>query len=259
MFQTLFGGALLIVVIYYVLRLFGVANFWRGVLSGIIPVLGYLVLSVVHWPGGDVISMHVAVYLATATVLTLIGDRGLGEGRKLHWVPKTIIVFFMILFVIDGTLMLISGQGVPPSIATWLLPKAQKPVHTAFSGVVPHGEEAANSINQFLAQTDRQRRLGWTVTVSGLENPALGQTAAVAVKVLGPDGHPLRGALAGLALLRPGQARAVQTAPLTETDPGVYRGNLSLAEGGHWVAAVRLQLGKDRYESDQTLEIPQNR
>ncbi|MDP1896584.1 MAG: nitrogen fixation protein FixH, partial [Sulfurimicrobium sp.] len=61
MFQTLFGGALLIIVLYYLLRVFGVSNYWRSVISGTFSVTAYLAYSVVKWPGGDVVSMHMAV------------------------------------------------------------------------------------------------------------------------------------------------------------------------------------------------------
>ena len=148
MFETLFGGALVIIVLYFLLQAFGVSNYWRGVISGVLPVIGYLALSTSKWPGGDVISMHMAVYLATATVLTVIGARKRGEVKRLHWGPKVIMIFFLALFVIDGTLLVISGQGVPQEVAKWLLPPAKKnhqTAHTAFAGVVTHGEEAAKA------------------------------------------------------------------------------------------------------------------
>jgi len=258
MFQTLFGGALLIVALYYLLRLFGVSNYWRGVISGIVPVIGYMGLSTAHWPSGDVVSMHMAVYLATATVLTVIGGRKPGAAKNLHWAPKVIIVFFLMLFVIDGTLLLISGHGVPPVVAKWLLPPAKKTTHaahTAFSGVVPHGEEAAKTISQFMASSDKQNKLGWNAAVTGLEHLAQGRQAMVVLTARGADGQPLRGASSALALLRPGLAQAEQMIDLVETDPGVYRGQMTLTLPGLWVAAIRLQRANDRFEMQQHIEV----
>lgn len=259
MFLTLFGGAFLIAAIYYLLRIFGITNYWRGVISGIVPVVAYLGLSISHWPGGDVVSMHMAVFLATATVLTLIGGRKSGEVKKLHWAPKTLISFFLVLFVIDGTLLFISGQGLPVAVAKWFLPPAKNtphPAHTAFSGVVPHGEEAAKTINQFMASADKQRKLGWVVRLEGLDRLTHGREGVLEVTARGADGQPLREARGGAAFLRPGLAQPEQTVELVETDPGVYRGHVVFSQAGIWVVAVRLQRGADRFELQQHLEVP---
>jgi len=258
MFETLFGGALVIIVLYFLLRAFGVSNYWRGVISGVVPVIGYLGLSTANWPGGDVISMHMAVYLATATVLTVVGARQRGEAKRLHWGPKLIIGFFLVLFVIDGTLLVVSGQGVPQAVAKWMLPAAKKTshtAHTAFSGVVAHGEEAAKSINQFLANSDKQQKLGWDVSVAGMEKIVQGHQTNVAVTVNGADTQPLRGAVAAMALLRPGMAKPEQIIDLLESEPGVYRAQVILPQAGLWLVAIRLQRSNDRFEVQQQLEI----
>lgn len=258
MFQTLFGGALLIIAMYYVLRAFGVSNYWRGVISGTMSVTAYLALSIVKWPGGDVVSMHMAVFLATATVLTLIGGRKPGVAKRLHWGPKVIIGFFLLLFVIDGALLMIAGQGVPPAVAKWLLPPSKNsgtPAHTAFSGVVPHGEEAAKTINQFMKNAEKQRRLGWIVSIAGLEEIKQGKQHGITVIANDDKAQPLRGATARLAVVRPGLANPEQQVELVETDPGVYRGQVTLNLPGVWVAAIQLQRGEDRYELQQNIEF----
>lgn len=258
LFETLFGGALAIVVLYFLLRAFGVSNYWRGVISGVVPVIGYLGLSTSNWPGGDVISMHMAVYLATATVLTVIGARKAGETKRLHWGPRIIIIFFLVLFVIDGTLLVVSGQGVPQAVAKWMLPPAKKTAHTAhtaFSGVVPHGEEAAKSINQFLANSDKQNKLGWNVSVAGLEKIAQLRQVRVAVTAKDAAGQPLHGAVAAMALLRPGVAKAEQILDLAETEPGLYSTQMTVPQPGLWLAAIRLQRMSDRYEIQQHVDV----
>lgn len=258
MFESLFGGAFTIVVLYFLLRAFGVSNYWRGVISGIVPVIGYLGLSTTNWPGGDVISMHMAVYLATATVLTVIGARKQAEMKRMHWGPKVIMGFFLTLFVIDGTLLVVSGQGVPQAVAKWMLPPAKKTTHTAhtaFSGVVPHGEEAAKGINQYLASSEKQDKLGWKVSVSGLEKVNPGGQTDVALTAVGPDGQPLRGATVAMALVRPGMPKPDQILDFTETDAGVYRARFTVAQAGAWLAAIRLQHAKDRYEVQQQLDV----
>ena len=258
MFQTLFGGAFLIIALYYVLRAFGVSNYWRGVISGVVSVTAYLALSIVQWPGGDVVSMHMAVFLATATVLTLLGGRKPGETKRLHWGPKAIIAFFLVLFVIDGALLMISGQGVPPAVAKWLLPPAKKsstPPHTAFSGVVSHGEEAAKTISQFMKNAEKQHKLGWEVTIAGLDQLKQGDSFTVSVTALDANAQPLQGASVRMAVARPGLTQPEQLADLLETDPGVYRGQMTITLPGMWVAALQLQRDSDRFELQQHIEV----
>lgn len=258
MFQTLFGGVLAIASIYYLLKILGVGNYWRGIISGLLPVSAYMAWSISHWPGGDVLSMHMAVYLATATVLTLIGIHRPGESKKLHWGPKLIIGFFLILFVIDASLLMISGQGVPEPVAKWLLPPAKKsvtPAHTAFSGVVPHGEEAAKTISQHRASTEKQNRLGWRVQILGLDNMATGKESLITVSARNAEGKPLTQARAGLALIRPGAAQPEQMLELVETDPGDYRAPLNILQPGVAVIVVRLQQGRDKFELERQIEL----
>lgn len=258
MFQTLFGGTLLIIVLYYILRMFGVSNYWRGVISGTVSVIAYLVLSSRSWPGGDVVSMHMAVFLAAATVLTLIGGRQAVDVKRLHWGPKVIIVFFLLLFVIDGGLLLISGQGLPPAVAKWLLPPAMKSSttpHTAFSGVVSHGEEAAKTISQFMKNADKQQKLGWVVSVSGLDGLRQNNSSKVSVTVLDPQGQPIKQASVMVAVARPGLVNPEQTVDLVETDPGIYRGQVTMILPGRWVAAVQILREAERFELQQHIEV----
>jgi nitrogen fixation protein FixH len=258
MFQTLFGGVLAIAALYYLLKMLGVSNYWSGIISGLLPVSAYMAWSISHWPGGDVLSMHMAVYLATATVLTLIGTRRPGEKTKLHWGPKLIIGFFLLLFVIDASLLMVSGQGVPEPIAKWLLPPAKKsvtPAHTAFSGVVPHGEEAAKTISQHRASTEKQNRLGWQAQILGLEKMALGKESLITVAVRDAEGRPLTQARAGLAVIRPGAAQPEQMLELVETDPGDYRAPLNVLQAGVAVIVIRVQRGRDKFELERQIEL----
>ncbi|MDP2830104.1 MAG: FixH family protein [Sulfuricellaceae bacterium] len=258
MFQTLFGGVLAIAAIYYLLKMLGVSNYWRGIISGLLPVSAYMGWSIIHWPGGDVLSMHMAVYMATATVLTLVGGRKSGERKALHWGPKLIMGFFLLLFAIDGSLLLISGQGIPEPIAKWLLPPAKKsvtPAHTAFSGVVPHGEEAAKTISQHRASTEKQNRLGWQVQTYGLEKITLGKEGMITVAVRDAEGKPLTKARAALAVIRPGATQPEQMLDLVETDPGDYRAPLNVLQPGVAVVVVRLQRDKDKFELERQIEL----
>src|SRR5674476_339744 len=46
--ETLFGGLLIVVVLYFLARRSGLSNYWSVLLSGAIPVLAYLGYSLPH-------------------------------------------------------------------------------------------------------------------------------------------------------------------------------------------------------------------
>lgn len=257
---TLFGGAILIAVLFHALRLAGVANYWRGVMSAVLPTMAFFAYSMVRWPGGDVVAIHLTVYLATATVLTLLGIRKTGAARRLHWAPAAIIGFFAAVFAIQGVLLVISGQGVSPGVARWFLPNAsQHAVHTAFPGVVPHDEAAAKTVSQYLNGVERQRRLGWKVELTGTERLRQNEPAEMVVTVEDGARQPVEHAAVSLNLLRPARAENDQTVNLVEVAPGRYRGQARLDRPGSWVAELRIALGQDRYETRQNIEVSAGR
>ena len=155
---TLFGGALLIVALYFVLGMLHLPNFWRAVVSGGAVLLIYLVLVARLWPGLDVVAMHIAVFIVTAAILSLLHRRRAEQAPKLHWAPKVLIGFFLVLFVIDGAFIYIASHGLPEFIAQRVMPNADKGgARTAFPGVMPHGEDAAKAVNSHLKQQAEKR------------------------------------------------------------------------------------------------------
>jgi nitrogen fixation protein FixH len=257
---TLFGGAALIAVLYFALRLAGVANYWRGVISGALPTMAIMFYSLSHWPGGDVVALHLALYVATATVLTLTGGANRQQGQKLtfHWIPMIFVGFFLMLAVIMAAFVSISISGLPPSIASRVLPNAtNKPVHTAFSGEVPHDEAAAKAVSQYLNKSERQRQLGWQVEVDGLDRLKLNQAGEVTVSVKDGAQQPLEGATVKLSIKHPADSVAAsKTANLAAIAPGLYRGLMGMDRPGQLVAALLIERGQDKFETAKEIIVP---
>lgn len=257
---TLFGGAALIAVLYFALRLAGVANYWRGVISGALPTMAIMFYSLSHWPGGDVVTLHLALYVATATVLTLTGGGARQKGQKLafHWIPMIFVGFFLALALLMAAFVSISISGLPPSIASRVLPNAaNKPVYTAFSGEVPHDEAAAKAISQYLNKSERQRQLGWQVEVDGLERLKLNQAGEVTVSVRDGAQQPLEGATVKLSITHPAdRAAASKTASLAAIGPGRYRGSLGADRPGQLVAVLLIERGQDKFEAAKEIIVP---
>ena len=156
---TLFGGAGLIAVLYFLLGLLRLPHYWRAVVSGGALLLTYFAFAARDWPGLDVVAMHGVVFIATAVILSLRGSHPGTAAKKMHWAPKVLIIFFAILFVIDGIFIYVATHGLPDSVAQQLMPGAEKGgAHTSFPGVMPHGEDAAKPVNAHLKEQAEQQR-----------------------------------------------------------------------------------------------------
>ncbi len=257
MTQTLFGGVILIALIYFGLRMAGVSNYWRGVISGLIPMVGMLAYSMNHWPGGDMMTLHIAVYVATATVLTLGGSAKATAGQRMHWIPALFIGFFIALTVLMAAFLSISMRGLPPGIAKMVMPNVQgKNVHTAFSGEVPHDEEAAKTISQYLKKTDSQRHLGWQIEVAGLDGLFQKQPREISVMLRDGGEQPLAGAIITLSLKRPANTQQQEkTVDFRAREAGKYSAEIQLDQPGQWVAVLQIERGADKYETAKEILV----
>jgi nitrogen fixation protein FixH len=256
MTSTLFGGMVLIAVIYFALRLAGVSNYWRGVISGIVPTLGIMVYSMSHWAGADMLALHLALFVATATVLTLSGSAKTVDGSRMHWIPATFISFFILLAMLMAVFLNVAMHGLPPSVAKWVLPNAkEKTVYTAFSGEVPHDEEAAKTVSQYMKKTEQQRQLGWKIEVGGLDGLHPGQAGGVAVTVRDKADKPLEEANVQLTLKRPVGGQTEKPVEFAAQGTGKYQGLVLVEQPGHWVAILHIVRGQDKYETAKEIRV----
>lgn len=251
--STLFGGLAAVFVLFALGGLVrGLPLVLRAALAGLIPLIGYFALTVGHWPGLDVVAIHISVFLAAALVLfALTQFRRRGAGR-MHWAPKLLTGFFIGLVVINASLLYIATKGLPEPVARWWLGGKGdgKAVYSGFSGVVPHDQGAAKGVSSELSELHRESQLGWTVAVSGLDGS--GRTRPVEVRVKDRTGLAVGRLAAELRLLRPGATAPAASLPLASAEPGVYIGALVLPAGGRWLVEVRLtQDGETRYRSTQ--------
>lgn len=261
MTTTLFGGAALIAAIYFALRFAGVSNYWRGVISGALPTMAIMVYSLSHWPGGDVVALHLAMYVATATVLTLTGDRKKGAPRQpLHWIPMVFIASFLLLAVLMAAFVSVSINGLPPVLAQFIMPNAaDKKVYTAFSGEVPHDEAAAKTVSQYMRKSERQRQLGWQIEVDGLEQLKLNRSTDITVSVRDNAQQPLDGATVRLSIKHPADGSdAGRNVSLATVAPGRYQASFTMDRPGLWVAVLQIVRGSDQFETAKEINIPIN-
>lgn len=235
---SIFGGMLLTALLYGAARFIRLSNFWAAVAAAGLPSLSYLVYASMHWPGLDVVTLHVVTYPTVSVLLYQLYANKPDKALHVHWVPKLLIAFFIVITVVLGGFVYVAGHGLPPSLAAKWLPNAEgKVLHTGFAGVVEHGAEAAKSIAHQRNINARLAQLGWQVEISGLATLNDRRANTVEVRLQRTDGGGIDGQELQLNLSRPGQPLQAGL-PLSEVGNGVYRASLVLPATGAWLASI---------------------
>lgn len=236
---TIFGGMLLTVVLYGVARIVRLSNFWAAVAAAGLPTAAYVIYAFRHWPGLDVVTLNVVAYPTISVLLFQLYDNKPGKSLQVHWVPKLLIAFFVTLTILLGSFVYVATHGLPQALVGWMLPNAKgKIVHTGFSGVVEHGEDAAKSIAQHRNMDAHLAKLGWNVEVDGLSTLSSAHSSEVKVLLHHPDGRGVTGQQPSLSLTRPGQPVPLGVV-LREVGGGDYRANVRLSDTGIWLVVIR--------------------
>lgn len=252
--ESLFGGLLAVVLIYFAGRRFGLSTYWSGMLGGGLPFLVYLGLMADGWPGGDVLAIHLVVFMATAAVLAVF-DHARQKKEKMHWAPKLIIGFFVLLALINAALLSIATHGLPDIVTQRMLPHQGDGtrVHTVFPGVVPHDRNKMYTPHQ--ARIEAQRRLGWQVEALGLDQLRSGQPASVGLRISDAQGRPVAVDRVLLGFWRLANSKDDMLLPLASVAPGEYRGEVTLHHAGRWLVEIGIARGEDLYQTQRSLQV----
>lgn len=246
---TLFGGLAAVLLLFAAARSLRMPAELAGLAAAGVPLFAYIATLFSTWPGLDVVAIHVAVFIIAAFVLVVL-SRYRAKQSRMHWAPKALIAFFLVLVVMNAGFLYVSTKGLPPALARVLLPGSQdKSLHTGFAGTTRHGDEAAKAIGADLSRQYRNEVLGWQVRVEGLRMPTVGQNA-VTVFADDRDGRPLTGLGGEWRVARPGDAAA--SVPLKASADGQYEARLDFSGAGLWLVELRL----DGYRQAWEIRVP---
>jgi nitrogen fixation protein FixH len=252
MTQTLFGGMLAVILIFFVGRRLGLSAYWSGLLAGLLPFLGYLGFGA-EGHGGDVLAIHFVVFLATAAVMGVFSATS-KKKEKMHWGPKVIILFFVFLALLNAALLSVATHGLPAWLTDLVLPSENKePVHTVFPGVIPHDRNKSYVDQQALVE--RQRKLGWQVDVQGLTGIKAGTREAITLSLKDSAGEPIVADHVMLGFWRMANSKDDHTLQLEAIEPGVYKGEVLLESEGRWIVETHIKRGEDVYHTKRSLLV----
>ena len=255
MTETLFGGLAVAAVLFFVVRKVGLSNFWAGILSGVLPFIAYIAYSTQHWPGGDVLTIHFAVYLANAGLLIVFG--GMQKKKEsMHWAPKLIIAFFVGLVLLMAILLSISSRGLPDGLVRLVLPNPSNgQVHTGFPGVIPHDRNKL--YESHVQDIEQQKNLGWHLDVQGLDALKNNLASNVVVKLSDKQNQPIIAATVTIELWRLAKSADDQTIQFSETKSGEYHATLRLSDEGSWLTDLEIVKGEAHYALKQPISVGQ--
>lgn len=229
-----------------------------AVIVALLGLSATLVYSLIQWPGADVLAMYVAVLAVTAYLLGIVSHAREqhkadidGKKRWFHWGPALIVIFFVLLFALDGVLVVISQQGLPKPLADRLLPGSEQRenVRSVFPGVVARDYQKKETLyNEYLEQVERQAQRGWQVQKGWLDSPVSGQTSVFQARVLERDGAPVRFAEVAGVFQRPSDSRLDRPFSMQEIEPGLYRTAIVLPEPGLWNLVLQVRRGEQLHE-----------
>jgi hypothetical protein len=252
--ETLFGGLLAVVALYFLARRVGLSNYWGAFLSGALPFLAYLGYSMSVGFKGDVLTIHLVIFMATAGVLGVFG--GMKRSKEgMHWAPKLLIAFFSLLVVFNAALLSIAMHGLPDFVFRWFLPKSENTtaIHTGFPGAVPHDRNKL--YEPHLQRIEQQRNLGWNISMKGLDVLRKTVPSEVLVSISDKEGKPLTGAKVSLALWRMANSADDRRLQLEDRGDGSYAIHLNLADAGNWISEIYIERGEDSYLMQQPITV----
>jgi nitrogen fixation protein FixH len=253
MTETLFGGLLAVVLIFFVARRLSFSGYWSAILAGLLPFLAYLAYAVSHPQGGDILAIHLVVFLATAAVLGVFSVTW-KKKEKMHWAPKLIIAFFVLLALLNAALLSIATHGLPNWITDLLLPSQdQEAVHTVFPGTVPHDRNKLYEPHQ--QQVQEQRNLGWQVDVQGLDELKSGVPHALKLTVRDAQDQPVQADNVTFGFWRMANSKDDRAVQLQPAGAGEYQGEILLSDAGRWVVEIHIERGKDAFHTKKSLLV----
>lgn len=247
--ETLFGGLVFAWVLFYTSRVCKLSVFWACIISGAVPFLSYLVYANIHWVGGDVLAIHLAIFMANAGLLMVFNKP---QKEKMHFFPKLIIGFFVCLVALNAIFLSIASKGLPDRLASWILPNPDnETVHTGFPGLLEHDNN--QSYAPHLKRINAQRALGWHIELANVAHLKINTPQTIAIKLLDAQNKPISKAKMQIILSRFANQADDQTLNVVSSKTGNYEAVVLLKYPGRWQITTIAELGEDVFQTSKML------
>lgn len=228
-----------------------------GKLSALLTILVvqaiYIPLAAMNWAGLDVFAIHFGFYTMTAVILGILITHRDERGGRFHWGLGIIIGFFLILAMVDATIITLANSGASADFVRRFLPEPQREsatnITSAFPGTVAYDYQKKYDLyNNYMTQLQTQRERGWKLADGWLEKPQLGKPSQFRIHVTDKAGQVVAGAQAEVEFMRPSNKQLDQRVVLPEVAPGFYGMPLQLPAPGQWDMVITVARGDEVHE-----------
>jgi len=227
-----------------------------GFTSALLVIGLYIPLAILFWPGGDVFSIHLAIFGVVPYMLGIVAhyrEQALSKDERknwFHWIPALFVVFFIVVVTVNMTLVTLSTSGMSSDMLQWLLPKQKGAELTSqFPGVISHDYQEKESLyNEYLARLEKQKKRGWQIKQGWLVSPEQNKPAVFQLEARDKDGHIISGLNASLQFLRPSNFKHDKNFVMHEVLDGVYQQSVTFELPGNWDVIILLTRGDDVHE-----------
>lgn len=247
-------AAIVSFVVFYKLIHFSAAK--SGFLSAALVLGTYIPLAIIYWPGGDVFSIHLAIYGVASYMMGMIShyrEQALNEEQRkkwFHWIPASFFAFFLVVVTVNMTLVTLSTKGMSPELLQWLLPKNEGGNFSSqFPGVVSHDYQEKEALyNEYLANLKKQKDRGWKIKQGWLVSPVQNKPAIFQIEAADRNGHILTGLSINIKFLRPSNFKSDKEFTMQEVLDGVYQQSVNFELPGNWDVIILISKDDDVHE-----------
>jgi nitrogen fixation protein FixH len=175
------------------------------------------------------------------------------QHKKLHAGPIIIIGFFVILAMVDATIVTLANKGASEEFVRKFLPEPRRQsaqdVTSAFPGTVANDYQKKYDLyNNYIGQLKNQHERGWHVKDGWIDKPVEGKPALFRINVLDKQGNPITGAQVTISFLRPSNKSMDVNTQLPEQNAGFYGQTVTLPAPGLWDLLITIKKGDDIHE-----------
>lgn len=229
----------------------------------------FIPVGVMNWSSLDRFAIHFAFYVMIPYVLGIITSHweirrevNKADNKKwFHWAPATLVTFFLILAVVDATIITIAEKGVPAEIMARFFPVKDNDSISGskFSGTVPHDfQEKEALFNAYLKKRKAQQARGWKVRKGWLQKAVAGEEKIFQVMIEDVDGKPVSEAEINGQFFRPADHSLDQTFVMQEIGAGLYQVRMTLPKPGLWSLVMIIEREDEWHEvrAKTTVQVP---